>query len=598
MADTENEERLRREQDMERLMAEQEQAAEQLQNQQQQDEDEHLEADEPPMIPLPPPTPPPAPSKLFSYRPLSLLSFLGLLYYALRSRKQYYLAVVFLTSSKWGYVVIGNFCLVCCISLFDLFVNGFLNGLRPHEAEGLQDFFRWNVTETCLALTMFRHELNVVTALQFVVLIVFKCLHHVAAQREQHLRLTEEAVHERFPYLKGSHTKLVTLLVLLQFLDLLALNYSIGDILKRGASVKILFAFEAAIMLVSAWSRILLWNMHVVDSFISVGHDHDVQLARRLLHPWKEYKATLIFAVELQAQTVQFVFYSVFFCIVLTYYGMPINLLREVYISFINLKERLTAFLKYRRLMASMNRFDTATNEELDDAGRTCIICRDEMTTSDCKRLPGCNHIFHKSCLREWLVQQQSCPTCRSDIAAMEARNNRFANRNVAPPENAPAAEQGEPEEARTNEEGEPPQETHLEAPTDATTVEEADRARRLPVVPQEENEVEATTAMETSTRSSKVGDGQGGGSLARRKKNMDHFQVERPYVMEAMKDTLILNDSLTEIVREVPKGKLVLMQGQHRIMENLFFTETPGGWLKVDDFQEVHAFQEGEWTP
>ena len=29
---------------------------------------------------------------------------------------------------------------------------------------------------------------------------------------------------------------------------------------------------------------------------------------------------------------------------------------------------------------------------------------------------------FHKSCLREWLVQQQTCPTCRGDISAMEAR--------------------------------------------------------------------------------------------------------------------------------------------------------------------------------
>ena len=33
-----------------------------------------------------------------------------------------------------------------------------------------------------------------------------------------------------------------------------------------------------------------------------------------------------------------------------------------------------------------------------------------------------CGHAFHKHCLREWLVQQHSCPTCRSDIRANEAR--------------------------------------------------------------------------------------------------------------------------------------------------------------------------------
>jgi hypothetical protein len=104
----------------------------------------------------------------------------------------------------------------------------------------------------------------------------------------------------------------------------------------------------------------------------------------------------------------------------MTYYGVPINLLREVYVSFLALKDRLWAFLKYRQLMASMNRFADVTDEQLDEAGRTCIICRDEMHKEDCKQLPACQHLFHKSCLREWLCQQQTCPTCRSDISTMD----------------------------------------------------------------------------------------------------------------------------------------------------------------------------------
>lgn len=104
----------------------------------------------------------------------------------------------------------------------------------------------------------------------------------------------------------------------------------------------------------------------------------------------------------------------------MTYYGVPINLLREVYISFLALKDRLWAFLKYRQLMASMNRFADVTDEKLDEAGRTCIICRDEMHKEDCKQLPACQHLFHKSCLREWLCQQQTCPTCRSDISTVD----------------------------------------------------------------------------------------------------------------------------------------------------------------------------------
>jgi hypothetical protein len=116
----------------------------------------------------------------------------------------------------------------------------------------------------------------------------------------------------------------------------------------------------------------------------------------------------------------------------MTYYGVPINLLREVYVSFLALKDRLWAFLKYRQLMASMNRFADVTDEQLDEAGRTCIICRDEMHKEDCKQLPACQHLFHKSCLREWLCQQQTCPTCRSDISTMDDHHDHNHENGVA----------------------------------------------------------------------------------------------------------------------------------------------------------------------
>jgi len=435
-------------------------------------------AEEEPLL-LPPPPPPISPQhrpsfSLLSYRPASLLAFVGLLYYALRTRRQYYLAAVYLSSSKWAYAVTGNAILALALIVFDGTVKLFLKGLRPHEAESLQDFVRWNVTETCLALTMFRHELAVATGLQFVALITVKCWHHVAAQREQHWRLTEEAVTGRWPYIR--HIRLLLFLVFLQMLDLAALQHTVAHLMETGPTVGILFAFEAAIMLVSAWSHILLWHLHVVDSAINFGHDCEWKWACRLLHPWKECKATLTFAVELQAQAVQFIFYSTFFAIVLTYYGMPINLFREVYMSFARLKERLTAFLKYRHLMASMNRFQNATDDELEQAGRTCIICRDEMSTADCKRLPVCQHLFHKSCLREWLVQQQSCPTCRADIAAMEAQERaRNAAAQAADERGVGAAAAGEGEAAAPGEppagEGEPQQEENAAAapllPTD-----------------------------------------------------------------------------------------------------------------------------------
>ncbi|KAJ2338172.1 hypothetical protein IWW50_007101, partial [Coemansia erecta] len=35
------------------------------------------------------------------------------------------------------------------------------------------------------------------------------------------------------------------------------------------------------------------------------------------------------------------------------------------------------------------------------------------------KKLP-CEHLFHRSCLRAWLVRHLSCPTCRIALAAAD----------------------------------------------------------------------------------------------------------------------------------------------------------------------------------
>jgi len=417
---------------------EQQQLQQQLQQQEEEEEQQLLEQDllmQDPnqQAPLPPTTSTSYFGSIYrwSYTQASLCAAVALLLYALRTRQQWYLALVFIRSSKIAYIILGNALVALCVGIFKAITKIFLNGLRLHEAEGLGDFFRWHVTETCLALTMFRNELTVSNGILFLVLVLAKCLHWVANLRESHLRVTEESIvlqqdetswWKGWPVLRWQHAKLWLLLVLLQVLDIFAVQWCGQDILANGPSVSILFGFEAAILLVSAWNNLVLWHLHALDGWMHYLHEQTTpnQRMHRWIHPWKEHKATFTFAVEVQAQAAKFLFYITFFAIVLTYYGMPINLFREVYVSFQALKQRLIAFAKYRRLMANMNRFQDVNEEELEEAGRDCIICRDEMTINDCKKLPGCGHVFHKSCLREWLVQQQSCPTCRGDITAME----------------------------------------------------------------------------------------------------------------------------------------------------------------------------------
>lgn len=118
--------------------------------------------------------------------------------------------------------------------------------------------------------------------------------------------------------------------------------------------------------------------------------------------------------------------YLIFFIIIITFYGLPLNILRDVYITARSFVTRLRALHRYQTATRNMDqRYPNATEEELTDmTDRTCIICREEMISNGTeespmqsegpnttpKKLP-CGHIFHFHCLRSWLERQQSCPT-------------------------------------------------------------------------------------------------------------------------------------------------------------------------------------------
>ena len=483
------EERLRREEEIERMMLEHEQ--------------EELWQEQPHAPPPPPPPPnepqppmhhppPIAKSPKISYIQASFGAAAALIWYALRTRHQWYLALVFLGSSKWAYIVLGNALIALYISIFRFLTRRLLGGLRLVESEGLADYFRWNITDTCLALTMFRSELDVQSAVVFLMLILGKCLHWVVDARESHLRMTQDAIVPvppgnllaGWPALQTNHCGLLVTLLLLLVMDVVAVVYCVQDIAQHGMSVQLMFGFEAAILFVTAMSLIMLWFVHFVDGWLHYLHDETSVPIQGLLHAWKDRKATLIFAVEVQAQGAKFLFYCTFFAIVLNFYGLPLNLFREVYMSFQSLRGRLIAFTKYRRLMAGLNRFRSLeTEEELEEAGRICIICRDEMTLRDSKQLPGCGHVFHKSCLREWLVQQQTCPTCRGDIAANERREQQ--QRELSTWRQQQQEQQQQEQQQQEEEQEEAAQEQQQELPRRQAAV-PTPRARAAPTAPVE----------------------------------------------------------------------------------------------------------------
>jgi len=76
--------------------------------------------------------------------------------------------------------------------------------------------------------------------------------------------------------------------------------------------------------------------------------------------------------------------------------------------------------------------FPMATSQELENNRDDCAICWDKMESA--RKLP-CSHLFHNSCLRSWLEQDTSCPTCRTSLKNRTEEDNIDEERNGTPTE-------------------------------------------------------------------------------------------------------------------------------------------------------------------
>ena len=45
-----------------------------------------------------------------------------------------------------------------------------------------------------------------------------------------------------------------------------------------------------------------------------------------------------------------------------------------------------------------------------------CIICMEEFENNENIKLLPCDHIFHKNCIKQWLLKQKTCPFCKAEI--------------------------------------------------------------------------------------------------------------------------------------------------------------------------------------
>eukprot|EP00924_Labyrinthula_sp_SR-Ha-C_P000958 snap_masked-scaffold_7-processed-gene-9.21-mRNA-1 protein AED:0.12 eAED:0.12 QI:0/-1/0/1/-1/1/1/0/558 len=359
-----------------------------------------------------------------AYGLLSTTSATLIILYAYAIRFQFYSTVLHLTSSKFSVLVLSNFFIFLVLSLGRFSNWIFFGSLRQTERELLWENSGYAITETCLALTIFRDQLNLYVGILFVMLLFVKIFHWLLTSRVEYLEQTEEVS-------KLQHIRIISLLIILFFIDSLFSYVAISDVIKAGEpSVNLLFGFEFVLLTLSLISTILKYGLY------SVSHLFTENEASR----WHNKSVYELYS-KLILSIIRLAVYSCFFAIVFSYYGLPIHLLRQLFLSYKAVKQRLFHFIQFRRVSQALRyRFPDATEEELNATDKVCIICRENMEISgqeSIKKL-NCGHLFHFYCLRNWFERQLKCPTCRSDILeqlqTIETRDRRVNTQANSPP--------------------------------------------------------------------------------------------------------------------------------------------------------------------
>ncbi|KIY48035.1 hypothetical protein FISHEDRAFT_44057 [Fistulina hepatica ATCC 64428] len=358
--------------------------------------------------------------KLLIYSIFSVLAVSATVVDALRDQSNFYSVVIYLSKSSRSVLAIANCAFLLSLVFGHVAQRIFLGELRPPEVEHLYEHIWGFVTESLVAFSIFRDDFDVYFGVMFGLLLFIKCFHWLAAERIEWM--------DQRPYPGPSvlfHVRMSTLLLILWAADFVLFAAALEHTLTNGVGGMVLFASEYCILMASAFNIVFKYALSVYDFRRAATRGGEEA------PPW-ESKSIYTLYVELATDFLKLTTYLAFFAVIVTFYGIPLTILRDIYLTVQSFITRLRALHRYKTATRNMDqRYPTATAEEMAAlSDHTCIICREEMSLPDPgaaqprqneglnttpKKLP-CGHIFHFHCLRAWLERQQSCPTCRRTV--------------------------------------------------------------------------------------------------------------------------------------------------------------------------------------
>ncbi|KAI8609326.1 hypothetical protein BC830DRAFT_1071068, partial [Chytriomyces sp. MP71] len=349
-------------------------------------------------------------SRLFTYGGVSTLLAVQAIASAWTARANFYSTCIHLTRSSASLLVLLNFTVFVAIMMGRGIQKTFFGQLRAIEVEHLYERSWFAVTETCLAMTLFRDQFDAMYLVLFGFLLVVKIFHWLVADRVDFMEQAPT------PPTRVFHIRMITIMTMLVAVDMAVLVSCVDYTTRKGPSMMLIFGFENLIMMSSIILAIFKYIFHTMDLMSE--------------HPW-ERKSMYIFYAELVIDLFKLCTYLAFFGIIMHYYGFPLHIVRDLYLIVRSFVQRCKDLVQYHRATRNMNeRYPNATEEELAATDRVCIICREELVAAvvpvvaqgpaavggNVAKKLGCGHFFHLNCLRSWLERQQSCPTCRRSV--------------------------------------------------------------------------------------------------------------------------------------------------------------------------------------
>ncbi|KAI8378430.1 hypothetical protein BD560DRAFT_390366 [Blakeslea trispora] len=345
----------------------------------------------------------------------------GVILSAMYQRSNFYAACIYLYKSSACMMILLNMGLILSVLFGKLLQAIFFGRLRAIEVEHLYERAWYAVTETCLAMTIFREEFDLQFIVIFTTLLFLKIFHWLCQDRVEFM---EQSPTNRFTF----HVRMANLLALLLTIDVMLATNAIHVTMVKGPTMMIMFGFEYTILICCIVSTIGKYILNIIDM--------------QSEQTW-EGKSMYVFYLDLVTDFFKLITYVMFFLYICLNYQFPIHIIRDVYMTFRSFIQKCRDLYRYRRATRNMNElYPDATFEDFSRSNdTTCIICREEMQPTDPqtladeeelnpeaaahreqnldqpKKLP-CGHIFHFHCLRSWLERQQTCPTCRRSVLA------------------------------------------------------------------------------------------------------------------------------------------------------------------------------------